>query len=70
MDGIIVSNHGGRQVDGGIAALVVLPEVCRIVENQIPVLMDSGIRYGSDITLGLVGKKSVRNLKDNLLLKR
>ncbi len=49
VDGIIVSNHGGRQVDGGIAALDALPEVCNVIQGEIPVLMDSGIRRGSDI---------------------
>lgn len=49
VDGIIVSNHGGRQVDGAIAALDALPLVCEVIQNKIPVLMDSGIRRGSDI---------------------
>jgi isopentenyl diphosphate isomerase/L-lactate dehydrogenase-like FMN-dependent dehydrogenase len=47
-DAIIVSNHGGRQVDGAIAALDALPEVVEIVQQKIPVLFDSGVRYGSD----------------------
>jgi lactate 2-monooxygenase len=47
-DGIIVSNHGGRQVDGSIAALDALPAVAAAVQQKIPVLFDSGIRYGSD----------------------
>src|SRR5699024_4482419 len=47
VDGIIVSNHGGRQVDGAVAALDALPEVCDVVQDKIPVLMDSGIRRGS-----------------------
>lgn len=49
MDGIIVSNHGGRQVDGAIPALEALPDVVEAVGNKIPVLFDSGIRSGSDI---------------------
>jgi lactate 2-monooxygenase len=49
MDGIIVSNHGGRQVDGAIAAIDALPEVVAAVNGTIPVLMDSGIRSGADI---------------------
>lgn len=49
VDGIIVSNHGGRQVDGAIGALDALPRVCEVVQGQIPVLMDSGIRRGSDV---------------------
>ena len=48
-DGIIVSNHGGRQVDGAIAALDALPAIVEAVENHIPVLMDSGIRRGADV---------------------
>lgn len=47
-DAIIVSNHGGRQVDGTIAALDALPPVVAAVAEKIPVLFDSGIRYGSD----------------------
>lgn len=60
VDGIIVSNHGGRQVDGAISALEALPNICEIVENKIPVLMDSGIRRGSDIIKALaLGAKAV-----------
>ncbi len=47
-DGIIVSNHGGRQVDGAIPALSALPQVVEAIEGRIPVLFDSGIRSGSD----------------------
>ena len=47
-DGIVVSNHGGRQVDGAIAALDALPAVAEVVADRIPVLFDSGIRCGSD----------------------
>jgi lactate 2-monooxygenase len=49
MDGIIVSNHGGRQVDGAVASLDVLAEICDAVKGRIPVLMDSGIRGGADV---------------------
>src|SRR5699024_9373461 len=49
VDGIIVSNHGGRQVDGAVASLDALPQVVEAVQNEIPVMMDSGIRRGSDI---------------------
>lgn len=49
VDGIIVSNHGGRQVDGAIGALDALPVICDTVSDRIPVLMDSGIRRGSDL---------------------
>lgn len=49
MDGIIVSNHGGRQVDGAIGSLDALPEVVEAVAGRIPVIMDSGIRTGADV---------------------
>jgi isopentenyl diphosphate isomerase/L-lactate dehydrogenase-like FMN-dependent dehydrogenase len=49
VDGIIVSNHGGRQVDGAIASLDALPEVCESVEDRVPVLLDSGVRRGPDV---------------------
>ena len=49
VDGLIVSNHGGRQVDGAIAALDALPGVREAVGAELPVLFDSGIRTGADI---------------------
>jgi lactate 2-monooxygenase len=49
VDGIIVSNHGGRQVDGAIAALDALPGVREAVGEAFPLLFDSGIRTGSDV---------------------
>jgi len=48
-DGVMVSNHGGRQVDGGIGALDALPGVVAAVKGKVPVLFDSGIRCGADI---------------------
>lgn len=48
-DGILVSNHGGRQVDGAIPALDALPDVLAAVRGRVPVLFDSGIRRGTDI---------------------
>jgi lactate 2-monooxygenase len=48
-DAVVVSNHGGRQVDGAIASLDALPEVARAVAGRVPVLFDSGIRRGSDV---------------------
>lgn len=48
MDGILVSNHGGRQVDGSIASMDALPEIIKAVGGTIPVLLDSGIRGGAD----------------------
>jgi lactate 2-monooxygenase len=60
MDGIVVSNHGGRQVDGAIAALDVLPEIAAAVGDQLDVLFDSGIRTGADIVKALaLGAKAV-----------
>jgi isopentenyl diphosphate isomerase/L-lactate dehydrogenase-like FMN-dependent dehydrogenase len=48
VDGIIVSNHGGRQVDGSIPALEALPYIVEVVKGRVPVLFDSGIRTGAD----------------------
>ncbi len=48
-DAIIVSNHGGRQLDGARASLDALPEVVRAAGGRVPVLVDSGVRRGSDI---------------------
>jgi isopentenyl diphosphate isomerase/L-lactate dehydrogenase-like FMN-dependent dehydrogenase len=48
VDGIIVSNHGGRQVDGAVGALTVLPEIVDRVGDRMTVLFDSGIRGGAD----------------------
>ena len=49
MDGVIVSNHGGRQVDGAIATIAALPAVAEAVDGRVPVLLDSGVRGGADI---------------------
>ena len=48
MDGLIVSNHGGRQVDGSIATLEALPAIKSAVPDDFSVLLDSGIRTGAD----------------------
>jgi isopentenyl diphosphate isomerase/L-lactate dehydrogenase-like FMN-dependent dehydrogenase len=48
-DGVIVSNHGGRQLDGVAASIRVLPEVVAAVGDRVDVLMDGGIRRGADI---------------------
>lgn len=49
VDGIVVSNHGGRQLDGAVATLDALPGICEAVHGQVPILLDSGIRRGADI---------------------
>ncbi|MEQ1760264.1 MAG: alpha-hydroxy acid oxidase [Vicinamibacterales bacterium] len=57
---LVVSNHGGRQLDGVAATLRVLPEVVRAVGDQVEVLMDSGIRRGSDVVKALcLGARAV-----------
>jgi isopentenyl diphosphate isomerase/L-lactate dehydrogenase-like FMN-dependent dehydrogenase len=48
MDGVIVSNHGGRQVDGAIATIDALPGVVEAAGGRVPVLLDSGVRGGAD----------------------
>ncbi|QJY48685.1 lactate 2-monooxygenase [Pseudonocardia broussonetiae] len=53
MDGIIVSNHGGRQVDRAIGALDALPGIVGAVDGRAPVLFDSGVRTGSDAAVAL-----------------
>jgi lactate 2-monooxygenase len=70
LDGIVVSNHGGRQVDGSIGSLDALPAVAAAVGGRIPVLFDSGVRGGADafkaLALGatavLVGRPYVYGL--------
>ena len=60
IDGIFVSNHGGRQVDGSIAALDALPSVLEAVNARVPVLMDSGVRGGADALRALaLGARAV-----------
>lgn len=52
-DGVVVSNHGGRQTDRGIGALDALPAVVAAVGDRAAVLMDSGVRSGADVALAL-----------------
>ena len=48
-DGVVVSNHGGRQIDGAIASLEALPGVVEAVGERAAVLLDSGVRGGADV---------------------
>jgi (S)-2-hydroxy-acid oxidase len=52
-DGIMVSNHGGRQLDGALASIDVLPEVVAAVAGRVPVFLDGGIRRGTDVLKAL-----------------
>jgi 4-hydroxymandelate oxidase len=53
VDGIVVSNHGGRQLDGSPAALDALPEIVEVVAGRVPVLVDGGVRRGTDVLKAL-----------------
>jgi lactate 2-monooxygenase len=53
MDAVVVSNHGGRQVDGAIASLDALPAIADAVGDDIDVLLDSGVRSGADVVKAL-----------------
>ena len=60
MDGIIVSNHGGRQVDGSISTIEALPKIMEVINTRLPVLLDSGVRGGADVFKALaLGAKAV-----------
>lgn len=59
-DGIVVSNHGGRQLDGVLSTAKALPQIAQVVGNDLTVLVDSGIRSGLDVVRMLaLGAKSV-----------
>ncbi len=49
VDGVIVSNHGGRQLDGAISAIAALPAVAKAVAGRVPVILDGGVRRGADV---------------------
>jgi L-lactate dehydrogenase (cytochrome)/(S)-mandelate dehydrogenase len=53
VDGVIVSNHGGRQLDGAAASIDVLPAVAQTVGGKIPILLDGGVRRGADVVKAL-----------------
>jgi (S)-mandelate dehydrogenase len=52
-NGVIVSNHGGRQLDGGVATLKALPAIAAAVGDRVEILLDGGVRRGSDIAKAL-----------------
>jgi 4-hydroxymandelate oxidase len=51
--GIVVSNHGGRQLDGAIATIDALPEIAAVVADRVPLLLDGGVRRGTDVVKAL-----------------
>lgn len=53
MDGLVVSNHGGRTLDGLPASIDALPAVAAVINRRIPILLDGGIRHGSDVVKAL-----------------
>jgi len=60
VNGIIVSNHGGRSMDYGPASLEALPEIVAAVNGRIPIIVDSGFRRGSDVLKALaIGANAV-----------
>ena len=60
IDGIVVSNHGGRNMDSAAASLDVLPEIAEAVGDRMTLILDSGVRRGSDIVKALaLGAKAV-----------
>lgn len=60
INGLIVSNHGGRQVDGAVSTIEMLPEIVDAVNDQLPILFDSGVRGGAHVFKALaLGAKAV-----------
>jgi L-lactate dehydrogenase (cytochrome) len=60
VQGVVVSNHGGRQIDGEIPSLAALPDIVAAVGDRIEVLLDSGVRTGSDVVKALaLGARAV-----------
>ena len=53
VDGLIVSNHGGRQLDGALSSIEALPGVVRAADGRAPVLVDGGVRRGADVVKAL-----------------
>ncbi|KDN82335.1 alpha-hydroxy acid oxidase [Kitasatospora cheerisanensis] len=60
VDAVLVSNHGGRQLDGALPSLAALPEVAAAVPPNLPVLLDGGVRTGTDVALAVaLGARAV-----------
>jgi 4-hydroxymandelate oxidase len=60
VDGLIVSNHGARQIDGTLAAIDALPAIAEALDGRIPLLVDGGVRRGTDIVKALaLGARAV-----------
>ncbi|UJP09859.1 alpha-hydroxy-acid oxidizing protein [Microbacterium sp. KUDC0406] len=59
VDGVWISNHGGRQIDHSVPTLAVLPEIAERVGGQVPVVFDSGVRGGADVAIALALGASV-----------
>src|SRR5687767_3201670 len=60
MDGVVVSNHGGRQVEGAVGSLDALPDVVEAAGDRLAVLFDSGVRTGADAFKAIaLGAKAV-----------
>lgn len=49
IDGLVISNHGGRQVDGAVGTMDMLPPIANAIQGRIPLLLDSGVRGGADV---------------------
>jgi isopentenyl diphosphate isomerase/L-lactate dehydrogenase-like FMN-dependent dehydrogenase len=59
-DAIVVSNHGGRQLDGSLATIDALPDIAERVTGRVPLLLDGGIRRGTDVLKALaLGARAV-----------
>ena len=58
-DGIVVSNHGGRQLDGGPASFDVLADIAKVVNKRVPIVFDSGVRRGQHIFKALASGADV-----------
>jgi len=59
-DGVVVSNHGGRQLDTSIATIEALPAVADAIDGRVPILLDGGVRRGTDVLKALaLGAKAV-----------